>query len=266
MANRGNSNRDPIEEEGGENLYQFVFNIPTCFIDHYGLRTYILGWHGEPHVSFDDDFHYDPNIKPSIGDYFKLAKWKTILDGARFMGHLEDATLLYRHYLEGSGTPMTIDYIKAYNEDSGIAVSIKNAIREAQREAERLSNTEGRKFKMSSDAGIADSYPTTENWQKALGGHSIWGEASVVNCKDSFSMNITLHALDKYNFNNGASDIATGASDNENGRFEELGWAKSFITRGSIVIKVKWKRGNIGEMDVATRDRMGFGRSRARGR
>ena len=56
------------------------------------------------------------------------------------------------------------------------------------------------------------------------------------------------------------------ASDNENGRFEELGWAKSFITRGSIVIKVKWKRGNIGEMDVATRDRMGFGRSRARGR
>lgn len=111
-----------------------------------------------------------------------------------------------------------------------------------------------------------DYYQAKENWQKAIGGHSLWGEAQVYNCKDKFSMQITIHAIDRYNFNKGASDIATGAPDNENGRFEVLGWAKSFTTHGSIPIAVDWKRGSVGEMEVGSNGRWSVVRSRARGR
>ena len=226
----------------------------------------MLGWHGEPHVNFDNDFSYDPNADASLVDYWNWAKWKSILNGARLIGHLEDATLLYRHYLDGTGTPMTIDYLKAYREDPGIAESVRNAVHEAQRAAEQLSKSGGRDFKMSSDAGNADRYPSTENWQKTVGGHILWGEAQVYNCKDQFSMLITIHALDRYNFNKGESDIATGAPDNENGRFEVLGWAKSFTTRGSIPFKVDWERGSVGSIEIGTGGLWTNGRSRARGR
>ncbi|MGN0845714.1 MAG: RHS repeat-associated core domain-containing protein, partial [Kiritimatiellia bacterium] len=259
-------NRDPIEEEGGVNLYHFLYNNSFILFDPLGWRTYKLGWHGEPLIAFDNDFPYDPNAKATFGDYCNWVKWKTKLNGARLIGHLEDGTLLYQHYLEGTGTPMTVDYVKAYREDSGIATSVKNAVIEAQREAERLAKNGICEFKMSSDAGNADKYPTTENWQKAIGGHSLWGEAQVYNCKNKFSMKITIHAIDRYNFNKGAFDIATGASDNENGRFEVLGWAKSFTTRGSIPLIVDWERGSIGEMEVGSIRRWSIGRSRARGR
>lgn len=36
-------------------------------------------------------------------------------------------------------------------------------------------------------------------------------------------MNTTVHHIDRYNFNNGMKDVASGAPDNENGRFEQLG-------------------------------------------
>ena len=54
--------------------------------------------------------------------------------------------------------------------------------------------------------------------------------------------------------------------DSENGRFEVLGWAKSFTTRGSIPITVDWERGSIGELEVGFNRRLSIRRSCARGR
>ena len=259
-------NRDPIEEEGGLNMYHFLYNNSLISLDLLGWRTYKLGWHGEPRVNFDNDFPYDSNAKATLGDYWNWIKWKAMLSGARLIGYLEDGTIMYQHYREGTGSPMNVDYVKAYREDSGIATSVKNAVREAQREAERLAKAGGREFKMSSNAETADRYPTTKNWQKTIGGHSLWGEAQVYNCKDQFSMQITINAIDRYNFNKNAFDIATGAPDNENGRFEVLGWAKSFTVRGSILVQVDWKRGSLGELEVCSKEKRSIGRSRARGR
>jgi hypothetical protein len=74
--------RDPISEEGGQNLYAFVNNDPTDFIDPYGLATYILMYQdtldGEVFFPqwaayveglikrngstiYGNTFHYDPN-------------------------------------------------------------------------------------------------------------------------------------------------------------------------------------------------------------
>jgi hypothetical protein len=48
---------------------------------------------------------------------------------------------------------------------------------------------------------------------------------------------------DFYNFNKGQVDIATGLPDDPNGRFEVLGWAKSFFSRATVLRTVTWKRG-----------------------
>lgn len=54
-------------------------------------------------------------------------------------------------------------------------------------------------------------------------------------------MRVNISFRDMYNFNKGAQDIGSGASDDENGRFEELGWARSFETYGHINREVKWR-------------------------
>ena len=61
----------------------------------------------------------------------------------------------------------------------------------------------------------------------------------------NISMQTIVHEIDRYNFNKGMNDIASGASDNENGRFEELGWAKSFTTTGEAEFDVTWEQGSI---------------------
>jgi hypothetical protein len=138
---------------------------------------------------------------------------------------------------------MAIDYEKAYKKDYIIKQYVDKEISEAQKEAERLYKVSGKSsFNMTGGkSGIPNG--SSENWQKTIGAHTIWGSASVKVTNGLFNMNITIHEIDKYNFNRGMHDMKTGASDNENGRFEELGWAKSFITRGELVRDVSWSKG-----------------------
>lgn len=57
-----------------------------------------------------------------------------------------------------------------------------------------------------------------------------------------YIMYTDIHFRDKYNFNKGNKDIGSGAKDDDNGRFEELGWARSFETYGSVHIEVVWEK------------------------
>ena len=61
---------------------------------------------------------------------------------------MEDATKLYENYRLGLGTPMEIDYKKAYIEDKNIRKAVDQAIAEAQAEAERLAKVNGSPFGM----------------------------------------------------------------------------------------------------------------------
>ena len=261
-------NRDPIEEDGGVNLYAFCGNSSVSFFDIFGLRTYTTGMELEPDVTFDEDFVFDSSEQVHFEDRLSWLRWHTQLIVAESLGHLADATRLYRHYLSGTGEDMIINYEKAYKEDANVRKAIRDAIIEAQKEAERLSDNNPRKFNMCSDAGGAGYYPETENWQKAIGAHLIWGYAVVDHCGNEFKMTIRLHELDRYNFNRGASDIVTGTPDDANGRFAVLGWAQSFLTRGTIERTVAWERGDIPNSTTVTegRSHRGRGRGRARGR
>ena len=61
-------NRDPIEEEGGENLYALVENNPVLFVDPLGLQLPYLGDFGDP-VSLP----YYENTPP-YGPYYPYSK------------------------------------------------------------------------------------------------------------------------------------------------------------------------------------------------
>ena len=235
--------RDSLGEQGGVNVYGFVNNRPFDILDILGLANYRIGSPTEPPMSFDEDFIYDPNAKSTAGDHLSWAWWGLKLAGGELFADMPDACEAYAHYRGASGSDLQINYPKAYGEDKNVRDGVNNEIAAAQADAEHLSATGGNHFTMTGEAARLGD-PTTENWQKTIGKHWIWGHGDVQGC-DTFTMTITIHEKDRYNFNRGAKDIATGAPDDVNGQFAVLGWAKSFITKGEVVKKVTWKKGQI---------------------
>ena len=74
----------------------------------------------------------------------------------------------------------------------------------------------------------------TENWNKTLGMYLLWGTADVRLDGTRVTVTVTVHVLDRYNFNREGLDLATAIPDEANGRFEQLGWARGFDVTGSL--------------------------------
>lgn len=97
-------------------------------------------------------------------------------------------------------------------------------------------------------------YPATENWQKAIGAHSIWLSGMVWVNKTlpgksdvRFKMNFTLHAEDQYNFNTGGDiDIATGIPDSENGSLVTAGLANGYLHTSTLFRSFSWDGTDLG--------------------
>jgi hypothetical protein len=211
-----------------------------------GGARYTIGDPTRPPLNFDDDFVYDPEASAGISDYWAWNEWGMKLRGASLIRpDLDDSLELYAHYRDGAGTPMTVDYEEGYREDGSIRSTVDGEIETARQWAEQIHRETGRtSFSMTGDAAQASPYPAEENWQKALGGHTIWGSGNVRVEGNTATMDVTVHAEDRYNFNRGANDIATGTPDEENGRFAELGWARSFDVSGSVTRTVTWELGS----------------------
>ena len=86
--------------------------------------------------------------------------------------------------------------------------------------------------------------PATGMWQKIIGSYDLWGSGNVTINNGTVTMTFTAHAEDRYNFNPGNGDIATGLKDDDNGRFEVLGWAHAFNSHGTLTRTVTWSYGN----------------------
>jgi hypothetical protein len=239
--------RDPIGYDDGMNPYQFVHSNPVRFLDPSGCGTYQEGPATRPDIQWDNGFKYDPKASPTAGDWASWYKYGSLLYGSEALSHLPDGTRAYEHYRDGTGTDLAVDYEKAFRDDTSIHDGVQAEILSAQAEAERLRGELGKDcFSMTGSAVLVNS--ATENWQKALGGHDIWGAGSVTfdPSTSTYTMKLTLTMEDFYNFNKGQADIATGLPDTENGRFEVFGWAKSFYSRGKIERTITWQEGNIG--------------------
>lgn len=134
---------------------------------------------------------------------------------------------------------MQIDYKKAYNEDAAIRRAINAEKIQIMSSAVQYMSVypDLKNFTIVGTKVVNFSQdPTTENWQKTIGQHQFYGIASInINKSGKVTMLIQFHMEDMYNFNRGMADIASGAPDDENGRFAQLGWAKGFKTIGDIV-------------------------------
>lgn len=224
-----------------------------------------------------------PTVSPSMRDRLFRASELAQADGANLLEgvripftdrdnnarprRLEDGIDAYRHFLTGNGADRTFSYDEYVSEDQSGRATLNNAISDTQRGAEQLYNQiiardpslAGKPitFNVTSGAiGVGSSnkyaYPETENWQKAIGGHSIWNSATVTvtppataGGKPQFSMNYTLHAEDRYNFNPGQADIATGAPDATRGRLEQVGLAHQYMNYATLNRDVSWTAGQI---------------------
>lgn len=192
---------------------------------------------------------------------------------------LPDAFRAYNHFLDATGRDYIFDFSKYLGEDRSGQAMLANATTLAKANAERIhrivSYTEAAdqivaqehseqmslersnslitwsgSFQMTSvklDAGGNNPlfpYPATENWQKAIGAFPFWMSADVsVNQQANeirYSMELTIHAEDRYNFNPGQQDIGSGVSDESNGRFEVTGLGMQFMQYGTHRQYVSW--------------------------
>ena len=198
------------------------------------------------HIEHDNDFpHGSKRGQATMKDRANWAKWKLALEAARAAGH-KDSAACFEHFRDNSGTPMTIDYEKGYRDDAGIRNHVNGEINgslQAANEAVKAGKTDITLQSPIHSTEYDGTYPQTENWQRTLGGHSTFTETDIKVEGDTVIATVTVHAKDRWNFNNDSSDSSSGVADADNGRFEELGWAQSFDTSGSMTQTYTWKVG-----------------------
>ena len=209
---------------------------------------------------------------PTMSDGVELLKWTAKLNAAELLRpDLIDGTSAYRHFLYGGGTTRTFNYERFIANDVAGAVVLNSVIEDARMHARdrhnvymlNNSNPTNTAFVFRSNPiGVGNDarypYPGTENWQKAIGAHTIWFEANVdvaLNHRNitmassseivsrTFNVHITIHVEDRYNFNPGAADIATGSPDAANGRFEITGLGQEYLNQSEISRTIHWNEG-----------------------
>lgn len=208
-----------------------------------------------PQIEHDNGFLDQFALRePTLADRANLLRWRAMLEGSEALRPgLSDANGAYRHFLDGEGRDRTFSYERYVENDANGQTTLRNLITDAQRHAEVIG--QGRtQFSITSDAypaGGSDArfpYPETENWQKTIGAHSLWTSADVQVTGSApnrtFTLTFTLHAEDRYNFNPGAADIATGIPDSDNGVFEITGLAHQYMNYGELTRVVTWTEGD----------------------
>lgn len=196
-------------------------------------------------ILWDNDFPHGSNAgQDTFQDHVNWAKWQVMLDvGARGIKNIPDAADFYAHFRDNTGTPKTFDYERAYEEDAGVRNRVNARVNDSLQAANEAATAGMTETTLYSPATSEGPYPVTENWRKTIGGHTNYTTTNVTVSGDTVTATVTVHARDKYNFDRGKADIDSKTPDAVNGRFEELGWAKSFETSGSLTQTYTWKVG-----------------------
>lgn len=236
---------------------------------------YKIGPAIRPHIVHDAGFSRFPKRPPKFADYLELYKWLSMLEAAEALRPgLSDGIAAYRHYHEGEGKPRIFSYERYLMNDESGRVTLRNAILDAQDAAitlwhdHRMPNkfiftgppipcgTYSPKFP---NVGANFPYPSTENWQKAIGAHVIWLSGNVtvktisnISLPPEFTMTMVIHAEDQYNFNPGETDIATGLPDDANGMFVVVGFAHGYYQSSTVRRKFSWKSFDLGVSSMGT--------------
>lgn len=223
------------------------------------VGQYSIGIPKRPNIVHDNGFLRLGRRGASTEDYLKLAKWTAMLEGAEVLRpDLVDGTAAYRHFLEGEGRRRDFSYERYVMSDVSGKTTLKNAILDIQTAVIDTfrSNPKRSTFSLTGSAITCGGsptfpYPATENWQKAIGGHTIWlsGNVTVRGTQlqsARFNLDFVLHAEDRYNFNPGQSDITTGIPDSDNGIFEMTGLAHQYDQFATLKRMIVWKGDKLG--------------------
>lgn len=261
----------------GEKVAGNVSSFQSSTVETLG--QYKIGSASRPAIKHDSGFSKFPKKDPTLSDYWELLKWTTMLNGAATLRpDLVDATAAYSHFLNGEGKQKTFSYERYVMNDESGRITLRNAILDAQNAAIQLwkSNKKLSKFYFTGPAIPCGSsnlmhthlprafpYPATENWQKAIGAHTIWlsGFVSVKHntlspSPPEFSMKMSLHAEDQYNFNPGQSDIASGIPDDANGKFVVCGLAHGYRHVATLNRSFTWKGMDLGVASMGVKLQM----------
>jgi len=257
---------DPLQMNfAGWSPYNFALNKPIYYIDPDGkapqpsIGPFHIGAPKNPGFTYDNGFlgaipeigYYPKPRFPTPSDIRSYQYWIAKYYGARALrSDLKEALDGYGHFLGASGKPFTFNLSSYLKNDQSGALLLVNAKSIAKKSAMELLTATGT-IQMTSNgfsAGGPDDdrfpYPSTENWQKAIGAFNFWMSASVsAITKDgltTYTMLLTINAEDRYNFNPGNVDIETGTKDEENGQFELTGLAKQFNQSGNYTEIIIW--------------------------
>ena len=277
--------REKHEQRGKDDKNTDPGSLRARFMDHDDKRPEIRHDHG---FLDDGSGNIDESKKedPTWADRLSKLKWVAKLEAAELLRpDLVDACATYRHFLFGGGAARPFDYERFVQNDSSGATVVASATEDAQQAATQKHDqliqgkepTPGKStFRMRTAPLSVGSdgrypYPATENWQKAIGGHSIWMEMDVtvevfelsreqppgvapdaspvctpqgstkITYGRRFDIKLKLHAEDMYNFNPGAADIATGTPDEANGRFEITGLGHEFLSTATLERELKFE-------------------------
>lgn len=252
-------------------------NLPSTYFKT--KFSYTLQKRKRPNIQHDKGHLVFPKRAPTLEDKMTLLKWKSMTSVAEAIRpDLTDATAAYNHFLEGKGSTRTFSYERYVSGDESGRKTLENAILHIKLGIEDLwlENNSLRSFCVSGpeircggsnvDKKIFP-YPKTENWQKAIGAHSIWlyGDVKVVvdeNNYPSFYAIVTLNAEDMYNFNPGANDIATGIPDSENGALTITRLAHPYLNKATLTRSVSWKGFSNKNVSIVSREKGRYERER----
>ena len=226
--------------------YSYCYQNPVNYYDPNGKQVHFAK---KPAFTYDSGFSQFPKEDSTWKDRLNYALWHKKGEAAVATYFLFEGGLAYLHYLGGSGKEHTFD-LDDYLSDDKSGVQLKaNIIQIAKANAQKVLPDGGSEAYYSQGFQAAFGgdfpYPESENWQKAIGAFNVYYKSEVSATKNkngsvTYKMLLTIYGEDKYNFNPGQSDIATGTSDNVNGRFEVVGLAKEFMQHGTYTEKIEW--------------------------
>ncbi|RRD45674.1 hypothetical protein [Tessaracoccus sp. OH4464_COT-324] len=239
----------------------FAFPADAGLEGEEGPDGYKFGPPKKPEIQWDEDFEWDSE-EPTASDHLEWHKWGTKVLGARLLRpDLARACEFYEHFRGNTGEDKIFDYEAGAREDEAIKKNIESEIARTAQAADKMAARGGGSFQITGPSHEAPNYPKTEGWQKTIGGYQQWSSADVEVKDGMVTMTITVHAEDRYNFNRGQKDIASDAPDSANGRFQEIGWAKSFNSHGEVKRVITWPVGSPPpSYDFAPEPRSGSGR------
>jgi hypothetical protein len=206
----------------------------------------------------------DPPITPDIGsgafnsvptDVSMWALKQTIVEilpprgGAAVVFIGDDAAMHMKHYMDASGSRLTIDLEDMVSSGPTATERFKNEVRQAQLFVEKL--PVGSHVFTSLTAESAYNYKHEgKNWYFAVGGYSTWGSgrATVRNgaTGKEYEVQFEYKFYDRYNWDKGKSVSIAGIeiSDKFMGEFHRQGLAREFDMNGSMTRHLRWKQGD----------------------